>query len=243
MSSIIVKLSIEDLENILYSYPEFIKYIENPSLEIQMIALNKDVDITHIQNPHPNFISQYLRALDYDYFDTAYENITNDLSKYLNPSERFVGIEDIPDELKKHKNPSTVLQVHSVTYNYKALKYINDQTADIIMIAYNNNPKSFKYIKFTESILRDIINNEEYLYNFDEFLDDYRIRYDDKYNIDELLASVGLIEWMKTTPTLFQCIYAVTKHNQNYSYILRKVKKFHPDKVTEFTEQIRALSS
>jgi len=123
----------------LVSYnPYTIEYIKNPSRELQLIAVNKNILLfKYVQDPSPELQLKAVSAI-------------GDYIRYIdNPSHQvqMAAVKQDAGALKYIDNPSHQVQMAAVTNNGNAISIIDNPSLDLQMAAVKSYPDSIKYIK------------------------------------------------------------------------------------------------
>src|SRR5471030_15166 len=146
-----------------------IKYIKNPSKEVQKQAIkNTPLSVKHIKN------------VDEEIGMICVKNLWNSLELINNPSEKIIqeAIKTKGWAIQFVKNPIEELQLLAVSKDYDSIKYIETPSENVQLAAIENYYAAIKFIKnpSLKSKIKAVISNGEainYIFNYD--LDDIKI--------------------------------------------------------------------
>jgi len=122
-----------------------IRYIANPSLEMQMKVIESNPsNFTYIKNPHPQVQMYYAEYVD-DRFDL---NFKANLIKIKDEAAQIVLVQRIPSYIGNLVNPSVKVQIAAVSISRNSIMEIKNPSKEVQMAAIKNDPFSISYIKY-----------------------------------------------------------------------------------------------
>lgn len=128
----------ENQKKLITDNPYLIKQIENPSKELQLIAIKNDpTNIQYIKNPDKEIqmIAVEKDATNIRYIETPEIDV------------QLVSIQENPMRLQYIKNPSQKVELTALKKDDYVIKYILNPTIEMQQLAIDKNPQNLQYLK------------------------------------------------------------------------------------------------
>lgn len=141
------------IKKALYNYPRSIQYLDNPTEEQQLTAINNDAStFQFIKNPSETVIEEvlYIRPSNIQYIP--------------NPTEKqmIIAVNARAESIKFIKNPPESVQLVAVTQDGESLQYIQDPTEKVEFAAVKTTPVAIRYIPNPSEELQLIVIEQNY---------------------------------------------------------------------------------
>jgi hypothetical protein len=123
----------------------YIRYIANPSVEMQMKAIeDRYHNLTYIKNPHPQVQMYYAQYVD----DVFEYNFKINIRKIKDEAAQIELIQRVPSYIGNLANPSVKVQIAAVSTSGSSIMEIENPSKEVQMAAVKNDPFSLSHIKY-----------------------------------------------------------------------------------------------
>lgn len=138
--------------NELQKDPHTLKYIENPTEEVQLFAVKRNgYVIKYIENPS--------KEVQLEAFISVPELFNYNILD-LTPEMKLQAVKSNGYTLKYIKNPSQEMQLEAVKQNCFAIQFINNPSREMQLEAVKQYPDAIKYIKNPTDEVREFVTNK-----------------------------------------------------------------------------------
>ena len=141
------------IKKALYTFPNSIQYIDNPTEEQQLISINNDPStFQFIKNPTDTVVEEAIIARP-----SNIQYIPNPTLKQM-----IVAVDRRPESIRFIKNPPEAVQLVAVTQDGESIQYIQDPTEKVEFAAVETHPVAIRYIPNPSEELQLIVVQQNY---------------------------------------------------------------------------------
>ena len=141
------------IKKALYTFPNSIQYIDNPTEEQQLISINNDPStFQFIKNPTDTVVEEAIIARP-----SNIQYIPNPTLKQM-----IIAVNRRPESIRFIKNPPEAVQLVAVTEDGESIQYIQDPSEKVEFAAVKTTPIAIRYIPNPSEELQLIVVQQNY---------------------------------------------------------------------------------